>query len=80
MGRSKNVDRSGTEFQVANDRVLGTWTSASYSLTNNSDGRRDAIAVVRPFYALDTRWAAGITASRFGRIESVYEAGTVDSQ
>jgi hypothetical protein len=80
FGHSTNVDRSSNEFQVSNDRAFGTWTSLSFSHASNSDGRRDAASVVRPFYALDARWAAGITASKDDRIESIYNAGNVVSQ
>ncbi len=80
FARSNTVDRSGNEFQLANDRAFGSWTSLSYSHASNSDGRRDAAAIVRPFYALDTRWAAGITAAKDDRIDAVYNAGKVVSQ
>lgn len=80
FGRSKNVDRSSNEFQFSNDRAFGTWTSLSYSHASNSDGRRDAAAVVRPFYALDSRWAAGVAASKDDRVDAIYNAGKVTSQ
>jgi|CXWL01.1.fsa_nt_gi hypothetical protein len=80
VSHSKNVDRSSNEFQVSNDRAFGTWTSLSYSHATNSDGRRDAAAAVRPFYALDTRWATGITASKDDRIDALYNAGNVVGQ
>lgn len=80
VGRSKNVDRSGTEFTFASERAFGTRTSLNYSHSSNSDGRRDAAAVVRPFYALDARWTAGVTASRDDRLDSIYNAGTLMSQ
>jgi outer membrane protein assembly factor BamA len=80
FGRSKNVDRSSNEFQFSNDRAFGTWTAVNVSVAQNSDGRRDAVSVVRPFYALDTRWSAGATASRDDRIEAVYNAGAVVSE
>lgn len=35
---------------------------------------------MRPFYALDARWAAGVTASKDDRIDAVYNAGNVASQ
>jgi hypothetical protein len=35
----------------------------SYSRASNSDGQRQAASVARPFYALDTPWAAGVSAS-----------------
>lgn len=59
FGHPRNVDRSSNEFQFFNDRAFGTWTSINLSHATNSDGRRDALAVVRPFYALDLRWSAG---------------------
>lgn len=80
FGRSTNVDRTSNEFQVSNNRAFGTWTSLAYGHASNSDGRSDAASVVRPFYALDARWAAGVTALRDERIESLYRAGNVVSQ
>jgi hypothetical protein len=80
LGRSKTVDRTGTEFQIASDRVLGTALSASYSHANNSDGRRDAVAITQPFYGLNSRWAGGFSASKDDRVDAVYSAGKVASQ
>ena len=80
LGRSSTVDRSGNQFQFANDRAFGTLASVKYSHATNSDGRSDAAAVVRPFYALDARWAAGVSASKFDRIDSTYNAGNVINQ
>jgi hypothetical protein len=80
FGRRRNVDRTSNEFQFSNDRAFGTWTALAYSHATNSDGRRDAAAVVRPFYALDARWAAGVTASKDDRIDSIYNAGNVVGQ
>lgn len=77
FGRSKSVDRSSNEFQFSNDRAFGTWTAVNASVAQNSDGRRDVVSVVRPFYALDTMWSAGATASRDDRIETVYNTGVV---
>jgi len=80
LGRSRNVDRFSNEFLFSNSHAFGTWTSLSYSHASNSDGKSDAASIVRPFYALDTRWAAGITATTDDRIESIYNAGNVTSQ
>jgi Omp85 superfamily domain len=80
VGRSKNVDRSSTEFQMSNDRAFGGWTSLSYTLAQNSDGKRESASVAHPFYALDTPWAAGISVSRDNRIDAVYNAGVVTSR
>lgn len=80
LGRSKGVDRTSTEFQFANSRAFGTRTSVSYDHASSSDGTRDAVSIVRPFYALDARWTAGVTSSDDDRIDSVYNAGNVISQ
>jgi hypothetical protein len=80
LGRSKTVDRTSTVFGFANRRAFGSWTDLSFSHAVNSDGKRDAVAVLRPFYALDTRWAAGTSAAKDDRIDSVYQGGNIVSQ
>ena len=80
IGRSTSVDRSSNEFKFSNKNAFGTWTSLDYTHASNSDGRQDAVSVVRPFYALDARWAGGVTASRDDRIDAIYNAGNVVSQ
>ena len=80
LGRSRTVDRSGTVFTFANDNVFGSRTAINFNHAINSDGRSDAVSVLRPFYALDARWAAGASASRDDRIDSVYSAGVVSSR
>ncbi len=80
LGRARTVDRSGTVFTFANNSVFGSRAAVNLSHAANSDGRSDAVSVVRPFYALDTRWAAGAAASRDSRIDSIYTAGVITSR
>jgi hypothetical protein len=80
VGRSNDVDRTSNELRIANDRAFGHWTSIGLSVAENSDGYADALAVARPFYALDTRWAGGLAATRYSRIEAIYNAGNVASE
>ena len=80
LGRSHGVDRSSNEFEFANERTFGSRVSSSYRHSTNSDGRSDAAAIVRPFYALDARWAAGVSAAQYTRIDARYNAGQVVSQ
>jgi hypothetical protein len=75
IGGFSNVDRSGVSFQFSNDRALDGRTSIGVGLVENSDGRRRSARLVRPFYALDTRWAAGVTVDDDDRIEAVYNGG-----
>jgi len=78
--KTDNVDRSGQTFQISNDRLLGNWISASYRRANNDDGRSEGASLVRPFYSLDTRWAAGASWSRDDRIDNIYSGGEVVSR
>ena len=80
FGRSNGVDRSSNEFQFANERTFGSLVSTRYSHSTNSDGRSDAAAIVRPFYALDARWAAGVSVAQYDRIDPLYNAGQVVSR
>lgn len=80
FGRSRNVDRSGTLFTFSNGNILGSRAAFNLSHAVNSDGRGDAVSLVRPFYALDSTWAAGASASREDRLDAVYTAGAISSQ
>ncbi|WP_310387759.1 BamA/TamA family outer membrane protein [Roseateles sp.] len=80
LGHSRNVDRSSNELQLSSDRTFGSWTAVSLSLATNSDGRRQAASIVKPFYALDSRWAAGVSAVKDDRIDAFYNAGDIASQ
>jgi outer membrane protein assembly factor BamA len=78
--RFSNADRSGTLYQVVDPHAFDGWTSVNYSLSQNSDGESRAASVTRPFYALDTRWAAAATASKADQIDSLFENGTTSAQ
>jgi outer membrane protein assembly factor BamA len=80
ISRTSNVDRSGTEFNVSNDHAFDGWTEISYAIADLDDGSRQAVKVARPFYALDTRWAAGVSAGKFDRIDSIYNGGDIVGQ
>jgi outer membrane protein assembly factor BamA len=70
-----DVDRSGTTFNIADPNVFGTRTTASYAYSKNEDGHGQSASLQRNFYELDSRWAAGFTASGNDGLESVYNAG-----
>jgi len=80
FSRSTDVDRSSNDFRVAHDRAFGPPPSVGYSPATTSDGGSDAVAIVRPFYQLDARWAGGVAASRYDRIDALYNAGEVVSE
>ena len=80
VSQSSTVDRSGREVYIGQDHLLDGWTSLNASHANNSDGQRDVVAIDRPFYASDTRWAAGLRATDDDRLDPVYAGGKIVSQ
>jgi hypothetical protein len=77
LSNTSDVDRRGSVFQVSNPRLLDGWTQAGYQRAHYNDGERDTASVARPFYALDTRWGAGVSWDRWNRIDSIYNSGDV---
>src|SRR5437879_1957892 len=61
--RSTDADRSATTYRVSIPHAFDGWTAIDYSHSRLSDGQSNAMSIARPFYALDTRWAAGFSAS-----------------
>jgi outer membrane protein assembly factor BamA len=78
--RFSDADRTGTLYQVSHPHAFDGWTAIDYSLAQLSDGETRTMSVTRPFYALDTRWAAAIRASQDDRINSLFENGVTQSQ
>lgn len=80
VNRSSDVTRNGTEYRITHNHAFDGWTTVDYSLTQFSDGELKTFTLARPFYALDTRWAAGFTGWKDDRIDSLYTNGTIASQ
>lgn len=73
--RDEDVDRTSSIFEFE-DRNLGrTWVSTFFSYSDNSDGDKHLLSVVRPFYALDARWSAGGWTLGEEKNESLYSLG-----
>ncbi len=73
--RAANVDRTGTQLTLQHDHLFDGWTSVALQRASFDDGSAASLNVTRPFYALDTRWAAGASVSRFDQLDSFYQAG-----
>src|SRR5882762_5374862 len=78
--RTTDADRTGTQYQVSMPHAFDGWTAIDYSHSRLSDGQSNAISIVRPFYALDTRWAAGFSTATDTRIDSVFQSGVRHAQ
>ena len=75
-----DVDRTGTEFTIGKNHLFGNWEQISYAHAIYDDGKEDRFALNRPFYALDARWAAGMSADVNERIESEFNSGVAVGQ
>ncbi|MGE5616742.1 MAG: hypothetical protein ACM3X5_07480 [Bacillota bacterium] len=80
ISRISDPDRHGSEFEVAYPRLFDGWTKIDYLQGHYSDGRKRIATLERPFYALETRWAAGATGTDDDRIDPIYNAGDVVSK
>jgi outer membrane protein assembly factor BamA len=78
--QSSDADRKGSEFQLSQNHLFGGWTQIDLRLANYDDGKRQSFSIGRPFYALDTRWAAGASTAHDERIDSIYQDGVVIGQ
>jgi outer membrane protein assembly factor BamA len=75
LSRSSDVDRDSTLFEFQDKNIGRNRTGVKISLAENSDGHSNLLSVVRPFYALDTRWAAGVRLFDDERRSSLYQLG-----
>lgn len=58
---SDDVDRESTSLEYADNNVGDSWVSLLARVSDNSDGENQQLQIVRPFYALDSRWSAGFS-------------------
>lgn len=77
LWRISNVDRTSTLFRYRDPSVLGTRAVIEISAADYSDGGSRRFEIERPFYSLDTRWAAGFKTFMYERIDSLYDLGEV---
>ena len=78
--RSTDADRTTTLYRVSVPHAFDGWTAIDYSHSRLSDGQSNAMSIARPFYALDTRWAAGFSSSTDTRIDSLFSNGAKVAQ
>jgi len=80
LARTSDVDRTGQEFMFSRANAFDGWTNIEYRHANFDDGQRNFFTLNRPFYSLDTRWAAGVTAGTDERIDSIYSSSSIIGQ
>jgi hypothetical protein len=74
---TSTVDRTSTGLQASDQHTFGTWIAAAATFANNSDGYLREVSVQQPFYALNTRWAAGAYGIDDRQTDSLWDRGQI---
>lgn len=77
FSHDSNVDRAETMVRYTDPQVFGSWVGLTAGYSSNSDGQERELSLSRPFYAFDTRRAAGISGLDWDRVDSLYNLGEV---
>jgi surface antigen-like variable number repeat protein len=77
LWRISNVDRDQTLLRYRDPHLLGSRAQVEVSWADYSDGGARRFELERPFFAFDARWAAGLKAWRYERIDPLYDRGLV---
>ncbi len=75
LEHSNSVDRSESEVEVMNPHTLGTWFTTDVAYGSLSDGKTRQFTLDRPFYALETSHAGGITLNDSTEDDTLYDQG-----
>jgi outer membrane protein assembly factor BamA len=77
VGFTRGLDRDSKTIYYRDRNLGSSWWDLATRYSDNSDGRLAEFGLAHPFYALDTRWAAGVALSDDQRTDSRYDLGEV---
>ena len=72
LSRRTNSDRDLTALKYRNDHLFSPWVGLQAQINQNSDGDGWALGAQKPFYALDTRKAWGVSGEQLSLREGLY--------
>lgn len=72
--------RRGVNTDISYPFAFDGHTSIGYSQSHFNEGSSRSVAVNRPFYALDSRWAAGGSTTKDSRLVDSYAGGAIAAQ
>jgi hypothetical protein len=75
FARSDDVDRVSKSVEFEDKQLGSSWVRLNALFADNSDGELSFLSLVRPFYALDARWSAGMIASDINQRGVLYDLG-----
>jgi hypothetical protein len=77
LSHVSGVDRDSNMIEYKDRHILDSWVRVRAAYADNSDGSFKALEVERPFYALDSRWAAGVFLQDDDHVQPLYDRGKV---
>ena len=75
LARTDDVDRISKSIEFEDKHLGDSWVSLKALYADNSDGESSLLRLVRPFFALDSRWAAGTALSDINQRGVLYDLG-----
>ncbi|HZD54678.1 MAG TPA: hypothetical protein VE080_00350 [Candidatus Aquicultoraceae bacterium] len=70
--RASTPDRDTFSVFLKTGRIADTWIRTDLVLSENSDGRTRRAQLERPFYSLNTRWAASVSYADDLRVDTLF--------
>lgn len=80
VAHKSGIDRDENRLDFRDRHVRGSWWTVAADYANNSDGGVKALQIERPFFALDSRWATGVSLIDNDRVDSLYDLGEIVDQ
>lgn len=77
VARIGTVDRISNLVRYSDSNLAGSRMQLLASYAQNTDGGRQRLELERPFFSLDSHWAAGMRLFRDDRLEQLYTGGKV---
>jgi hypothetical protein len=75
LGYKQNTDRASYTAKWHDPTVLGTRWTDTVAITQSDDGHGYELGFERPFYSLDSRWSAGVSAMEDAGVDHLYSLG-----
>lgn len=80
IARASTPERNTDSVLLTSTHLGGTWLRTELLFAENSDGRKRSALLERPFYALDTRYAASVSFVDDVRVDTLFGRAGVASQ
>ena len=80
IARASTPDRNTDSVVLSSTHLGGTWLRTELLFAENSDGRKRSALLERPFYALDTRYAASASFVDDLRVDTLFGRAGVARQ